>query len=77
MQLVQFNFKSTANRRSALRTLCALVLLCAAVFGLGVSSAHAQAVNGTILGTVTDPAGSAVPNAQVTIVLSGQSTVHN
>jgi sporulation protein YlmC with PRC-barrel domain len=36
----------------------------------------AQAVSGTILGTVTDPTGAAVPNAQVTIVLTGQSAVH-
>jgi hypothetical protein len=37
----------------------------------------AQAVSGTILGTVTDPLGAAVPNAQVTIVLTGQSTTYN
>jgi hypothetical protein len=39
--------------------------------------AHAllgQAVNGTLLGTVTDAVGKVVPNAQVTIVLTGQST---
>jgi hypothetical protein len=33
-------------------------------------------VSGTILGTVTDATGAAVPNAQVTIVLTGQSAVH-
>src|ERR1700723_81003 len=33
-----------------------------------------QAVNGTLLGTVSDSTGNVVPNAQVTIVLTGQST---
>lgn len=33
-----------------------------------------QAVNGTLLGTVTDSTGKVVANAQVTIVLMGQST---
>jgi hypothetical protein len=33
-----------------------------------------QAVNGTLLGTVTDATGAVVPNAQVTIVLTGQDT---
>lgn len=32
-----------------------------------------QAVSGTLLGTVTDSTGKVVPNAQVTIVLTGQS----
>jgi len=36
----------------------------------------AQAVNGTILGTVTDPTGATVTNAQVTIELTGQDIVH-
>lgn len=36
-----------------------------------------QAVSGTILGTVSDPTGATVPNAQVTIVLTGQSAAHN
>ncbi|MGA3133400.1 MAG: TonB-dependent receptor [Terracidiphilus sp.] len=33
-----------------------------------------QAVNGTLLGTVTDPTGAVVPGAKVMIVLTGQST---
>jgi hypothetical protein len=33
-----------------------------------------QAVSGTLLGTVTDSTGAVVPNAKVTIVLTGQST---
>ena len=36
----------------------------------------AQAVSGTIVGTVTDSSGAIVPNAQVAIVLTGQSTVY-
>jgi hypothetical protein len=35
-----------------------------------------QAVNGTILGTVSDPTGATVANAEVTIVLVGQSAEH-
>ncbi len=41
-----------------------------------VSHPLAQAVSGTIVGTVTDPSGAYVPKAQVTIVLTGQGTVH-
>ncbi len=37
----------------------------------------AQAVSGTIVGTVTDPLGAVVTNAQVTITLTGQDAVHN
>jgi hypothetical protein len=43
---------------------------------VATSSLHAQAVNGTIVGTVTDPSGAVVAGAQVTIVLTGQSTVY-
>jgi len=43
---------------------------------LGNSRLHAQAVNGTIVGTVTDPSGATIANAQVTIVLNGQNTVY-
>jgi hypothetical protein len=50
-------------------------LLVAVLFALGFSGVlHAQAVSGTIVGTVTDPTGAAVPNAQVTITLTGQNT---
>ena len=47
------------------------------VFALGFSHvALGQAVSGTIVGTVTDATGASVPKAQVTVVLTGQSTVH-
>src|ERR1035438_940240 len=36
-----------------------------------------QAVNGTLLGTVTDPSGAVVSNAKVTIVLTGQSVSYS
>src|SRR5262249_40578958 len=52
------------------RWLCtALVFLC--VLTLVPAYAHAQAVSGTILGTVTDSTGSVVPGATVTIVNTG------
>ncbi|WP_263374239.1 TonB-dependent receptor [Granulicella aggregans] len=37
---------------------------------------HGQAVSGTIVGTVTDSTGASVPNAQITIVLTGQSVTY-
>jgi hypothetical protein len=38
---------------------------------------YSQAVNGTIVGTVTDTTGADVGNAQVTITLTGQSTSYS
>jgi hypothetical protein len=40
------------------------------------SSLLAQAVSGTIVGTVTDATGASVPNAQITVVLTDQSVTH-
>src|ERR1700753_2608677 len=37
---------------------------------------RAQAVTGTIVGTVTDPSGAALPNATVVISLTGQNVSH-
>ncbi|SEF60859.1 Carboxypeptidase regulatory-like domain-containing protein [Bryocella elongata] len=37
----------------------------------------AQAVSGTIVGTVTDPTGAALANAQISITRVGQDTVYN
>ena len=42
----------------------------------GLTHLEAQAVSGTILGTVTDSTGASIPNAQVTILLEGQSVAH-
>ncbi len=45
-----------------------LILACAAVVALSFSStAHAQAVYGSIVGTVTDNTGAVVPNATITV----------
>ena len=49
-----------------------LHLLAVALFLGGLTPLFGQAVSGTILGTVSDPTGATVPNAQVTIVLTGQ-----
>ena len=54
----------------------ASLFLLLAGFFLTLPAAFAQAVSGTIVGTVTDPTGAAVANVPVTIVLSGQDTVH-
>jgi hypothetical protein len=52
-------------------------VLAACAFLLAGSRLDAQAVSGTIVGTVTDPGGAAVTNAQVVIVLTGQQTTYN
>src|SRR5437660_9276869 len=46
-----------------MRILCALLGLCVLLVGLS----YGQAVTGSLLGTVTDSSGAAVPNAKVTI----------
>ena len=46
-----------------LRKICAMLALMLLMAGLGYS----QAVNGTIVGTVTDSSGAVVPNAKVTV----------
>jgi len=43
---------------------------------LGSMRLSAQAVSGTLVGTVSDPSGAVIANAQVKIVLNGQSTVY-
>ena len=52
----------------------AAILLSLFMFSARFTSA--QAVNGTILGTVIDQTGATVSNATVTIELTGQSTVY-
>jgi hypothetical protein len=51
-------------KKSALAAVVTCVLLC----GLWTSMASAQAVYGSILGTITDPSGAAVPNAKITVI---------
>ena len=57
-------------KRSALAAVAALVILC----GLWTPVASGQAVYGSILGTVTDPSGAAVPNAKVTATSQTKNT---
>ena len=52
------------------------VFLVALLFLSLSQTIFAQAVNGTLLGTVTDATGAAVVNAKVMIVLTGQSVEH-
>lgn len=54
------------------RSFLATILLLIGAPGVLLS----QAVSGTILGTVTDATGASVPNAQVTITLTGQGVTH-
>ena len=58
-----------------MRVRVALLLAMVLCF-FGTNLLHAQAVSGTIVGTVTDPTGASVAKAQVTIVLNGQDAVH-
>lgn len=56
-----------------MKTLCLACALCALVF---LSQVHidAQAVNGTVVGTITDPSGGLLPGVQVTITDVGTGT---
>src|ERR1700726_2962183 len=49
-----------------MRKLCRVSALCALAVLLAVS-VYSQAVNGTLLGTISDPTGAVVPNVKVTI----------
>src|SRR5215813_308225 len=62
------------NRLYALATLAAFVLACVAV---SVPYASAQAVYGSIFGTVTDPSGAAVAGAKVTVTSATKGTVYD
>src|SRR5437868_2609258 len=50
-------------------TLCSLVL-CLVVFA---NAAYAQSSNGSVVGTITDPTGSVIANANVTLVNNATS----
>ena len=58
----------------------AMKVLLGAILAVCFAGLHgrllAQAVSGTIVGTVTDSSGAVVPKAQVTILLTGQSTTY-
>ncbi|MBB5056842.1 hypothetical protein HDF16_001527 [Granulicella aggregans] len=54
----------------------ALSLVVLSILFCGGGFLHGQAVSGTIVGTVTDPTGASVPNAQITIILTGQSVTY-
>ncbi len=49
-----------------LRKICAMVALIA-MLALGAVCAYSQAVNATLLGTITDSSGGVIPNAKVTV----------
>src|SRR5260370_19273690 len=55
-----------------LRVLCALFALF-----LSAEAAFSQAVNGTLLGTVTDATGAVVPNVRVTITETSTGTTRS
>src|SRR6202045_501355 len=57
-------------RKSVLAVIAAIGLLC----GLWAPTALAQAVYGSIIGTVTDPSGAAVANAKVTVTSQTKNT---
>src|SRR5437870_7668141 len=56
------------------RLILAAVTLAFLVLTLASTSAFGQAVYGSILGTVTDPQGAAVPNAKVTVTNQRKGT---
>ena len=57
-------------KKSVLAVIAAFGLLC----GLWAPTALAQAVYGSIIGTVTDPSGAAVANAKVTVTSQTKNT---
>ena len=59
-----------ATSQLLLRVAPAIFALCFSATLLG------QAVTGTIVGNVADPSGAVLPNAKVTIVLTGQGTTY-
>jgi hypothetical protein len=62
---------------SSIRTFINAIALPAIVLALSATSALAQQGRGTILGTVTDPAGAAIAGARVTITNTSTNLVFN
>src|SRR5262249_10932606 len=56
------------------RKFIGLLLACFFILGLTASTASAQAVYGSIIGTVTDPQGAAVVGAKVTVTSTTKGT---
>ena len=71
---VAFPVLCTAKGAGTTR-LCLLGMLLLFMAGLG-TTAWAQAVNATLLGTVTDASGAVVPNAKITVTETQTSVVH-
>src|SRR5215813_1788837 len=55
---------------------CAVLMFAACVLSLPTLQLFGQAVNGTLLGTLTDSSGAVVPGAQVTITEAGTGIPH-
>ena len=60
-------------RRIFCRAVMPIALLCFSL--LGINSARAQAVYGSIFGTVTDSTGAVIPNATITVTDVAKGTV--
>ena len=54
------------NKNSLLYKLSSIAIVLLAIVSLSLVSASAQTISGNLVGTVTDPSGAAVPNADVT-----------
>jgi len=60
-----------------LHYLCALLALGVLSLLIAATAGWSQTVNGTLVGTVTDPTGAVVPNAKVTITETNTNTIHS
>jgi hypothetical protein len=67
---MEFREVSMTKFTNLMRVLLVVIVSCLSVIGLS-RPARAQVLYGSILGTVQDPSGAAVPNATVTIVNAG------
>jgi hypothetical protein len=69
-QILEDRLRRKSMKRSLWAALAATFLLSS----VWVSSAMGQAVYGSIIGTITDPSGAAVPNAKVTVTSQTKGT---